>query len=108
MCPGCGRQIQVEYNVCPHCGRPQNLQYGPQPMQQQVEPLGGGITILLYLLSFFIPIVGIIIGLIWMGAGVDAERRRVGKMCLMLGILSIILWIVIGVIIALFVTVSML
>jgi hypothetical protein len=22
MCPGCGRQIPVNYNVCPHCGRP--------------------------------------------------------------------------------------
>jgi len=99
MCPGCGRQIPVEYNVCPHCGRPQNLQYGQQPVQQ-VEPLGGGMTILLYLLSFFIPIIGIILGLIWMGAGADAERRRVGKMCLILGILSIVLWVVVAIIIS--------
>jgi hypothetical protein len=57
-------------------------------------------TILLYLLSFFIPIIGIIIGLIWMGAGADSERRRVGKMCLLLGIFSIILWVVIAIVIS--------
>jgi len=101
MCTGCGRQIPVEYNVCPHCGRPQNIQYGPQQQYQQpVEPLGSGMTILLYLLSFFIPIIGIIIGLIWMGAGADSERRRVGKMCLILGVLSIILWVVIAIVIS--------
>jgi hypothetical protein len=35
-----------------------------------------------------------------MGAGADSERRRVGKMCLLLGIFSIILWVVIAIVIS--------
>jgi len=98
MCTGCGRQIPTEYNVCPHCGRPQNAQPGPvypQPTQQS-ESLGGGLTIILYIVAFLIPLVGIIIGIIWGGAGSDPERRHVGKNCLIIGIISIVLWVVIG------------
>ena len=93
MCTGCGRQIPVEYNVCPHCGRPQNIQYGPQP-SQQIEPVGSLLTVLLYIASLIIPFFGIIVGIIWLGAGADAERRNIGKMCLLLGVLCIVLWVI--------------
>ena len=35
FCPGCGKQIQVGYNICPYCGRPVN-----QP-QVQGPPMAG-------------------------------------------------------------------
>jgi len=63
--------------------------YG-QPMPQQ-EAVSGGMKILLYLLSFFIPIVGFIIGAIYY---TKPETKEVGKMCIILGILSIVLVVV--------------
>jgi hypothetical protein len=64
----------------------QQPMYG-QPMPQQ-EAVSGGLKILLYLLSFFIPIVGFIIGAIYY---VKPETKEVGKMCIILGIISIVL-----------------
>jgi len=58
--------------------------YG-QPMPQPA--VSGGLKILLYLLSFFIPIVGFIIGAIYY---TKPETKEVGKMCIILGVLSII------------------
>jgi hypothetical protein len=105
MCTGCGRQIPADYNVCPHCGRPQNVpQYGgaQQPVYQQPpdqsEPLGGGLTIILYLVSFFIWPIGLIIGLIWGGAGSDKERKHVGKNCLILGILGLVISCIVNIV----------
>jgi hypothetical protein len=115
MCPGCGRQISAAYNVCPYCGRPANAppQYGPQPAygpqpygpqpypQPPAEKLGAALTIILYLVSFFIPLIGLIIGVIWAGVGSDPEKKHVGKNCLILGILGIVFYVVVGLIVAL-------
>jgi uncharacterized membrane protein len=69
--------------------------YG-QPMPQH-EAVSGGMKILLYLLSFFIPIVGFIIGAIYY---TKPETKEVGKMCIILGILSIVLVVVCWVVLA--------
>lgn len=99
MCTGCGRQIPAEYNVCPHCGRPQTQQqYGPQPgpqpygPPQQYEPLGA-LKYVFYILSFFSLLIGIIIFLIWMNDP-NPEKRHVGKNCLYISLLAILLTIV--------------
>jgi uncharacterized membrane protein len=73
----------------------QQPMYG-QPMPQQ-EAVSGGLKILLYLLSFFIPIVGFIIGAIYY---TKPETKEVGKMCIILGILSIVLVVVCWVVLA--------
>jgi hypothetical protein len=57
----------------------------------QAEPLGGVLTIILYLTSFVIWPLGIIIGIIWAGAGSDPERKHIGKNCLILGILGLVI-----------------
>ncbi len=64
----------------------QQPMYG-QPMPQH-EAVSSGMKILLYLLSFLIPIVGFIIGAIYY---TKPETKEVGKMCIILGILSIVL-----------------
>lgn len=50
----------------------------------------GGIRALLYILSFFIPVVGIILGIIWLNDQ-DPDKKQVGKTCLIVGIVSIVL-----------------
>lgn len=52
--------------------------------------MSGGLKALLYILSFFIPIVGIILGIIWMNDQ-DMEKKAIGKTCLTVGIVSIVL-----------------
>lgn len=102
-CVACGRAIAWDVNVCPYCGhdfRPQMAgmqqpMYG-QPMPQH-EAVSGGMKILLYLLSFFIPIVGFIIGAIYY---TKPETKEVGKMCIILGILSIVFVVVCWVVLA--------
>lgn len=52
--------------------------------------MSGGPKALLYILSFFIPVVGLIVGIIWMN-GEDFEKKAIGKTCLIIGIVSIVL-----------------
>lgn len=52
--------------------------------------MSGGQRVLFYLLSFFIPIVGIILGIIWLNDQ-DPDKKNVGKYCLITGIISIVL-----------------
>jgi len=96
-CVACGRAIAWDVNVCPYCGhdfRPQMAgmqqpMYG-QPMPQQ-EAVSGGMKILLYLLSFLFWPIGIIIGAIYYG---KPETKEVGKMCIILAILGVVIWVV--------------
>lgn len=57
------------------------------------ETISSGVKILFYLLSFFIPIVGFIIGAIYYSKP-EPELKEVGKMCLILAVLSIVVSIV--------------
>ena len=57
-------------------------------------------TIILYLVSFFIWPIGLVIGLIWGGAGSDKERKHVGKNCLILGILGFVIGCILSIVLA--------
>ncbi|WP_286229601.1 hypothetical protein [Neobacillus mesonae] len=52
--------------------------------------MSGGLKFLLYLVSFLIPIVGIILGIIWMNDQ-ELDKKAVGKNCLIVAIVSIVL-----------------
>ena len=54
------------------------------------EPVSGGMKILLYLLSFFIPIVGFIMGFIYY-TKTNPQEKAIGKTCIILAIVSIVL-----------------
>jgi hypothetical protein len=56
--------------------------YGPQ--------YGGCLKLILYLISFFIPLGGLIIGVIFLSRP-DRESKSLGQTCLILGIISILL-----------------
>jgi hypothetical protein len=76
--------------VCPYCGHDYRRQIAPQYQQQypQKQGVSIGIKILVYLLSFFIPIIGFIIGAVFY---TKPDTRGVGKNCIILGTISIIL-----------------
>lgn len=72
----------------------------PAPAQPQGQPQAGGPPkpyALFYVLSFIIWIVGIILGIIYLRKP-DAESKKFGKMCLILGIISVAITIIIWII----------
>lgn len=91
-CVSCGRAIPWEANVCPYCGK----DYRVQASSPQAQPtISAGMRALFYILSFLIPLAGIIIGAIYYSKP-DRESKQVGKICLVLGVVSILLIVGIG------------
>ncbi len=86
-CVGCGRAIAFDANVCPYCGHDYRVQMAPAQYQPQISE---GMKIVFYILSFLIPLIGIIIGVIYYTKP-DAESKNVGKMCIILALLAIVI-----------------
>jgi len=95
-CVGCGRAIAWDANVCPYCGHDFRVQMAPQMAQPQISE---GMKILFYILSFLIFIVGIIIGVIYYTKS-DPESKHVGKMCIILAIVGVLVWVLCAIAIA--------
>ena len=90
-CVSCGRALAWEANVCPYCGH----DYRRAPAyQQEYKRIGTGTRILVYLVSFFIPLLGIIIGIIFIATGDSPDSSHVGKMCILLAILPLLILVV--------------
>jgi hypothetical protein len=68
----------------------------PPPAYPYAGPqYSGCLKALLYLLSFFVPIVGIIVGIVFMSKG-DPVSNALGKACLVISIVAIVLGCCIG------------
>jgi len=63
-------------------------QYPPYYAQQRY---GGCLKFILYVISFFVPLIGIIIGVIFMSRP-DPESKGVGRTCLVVSIISFVLY----------------
>lgn len=85
-CVSCGRSIDFGANVCPYCGH----DFRAAPAAPAAASLSTGMKVLLYLASIFVWIAGVIIGIVFMAKD-DPEYKRVGKICLILGVVSILL-----------------
>ena len=69
----------------------------PQPVPVYAGPrYSGCMKFILYIASFFIPLVGIIVAIIYMSRQ-DPESKRLGQTCLILGIISFILSCCVGI-----------
>jgi len=96
-CVSCGRSIAWDANVCQFCGHDYRVQMmAPQP----VARVGTGMRILVYLLSFFIPILGFIIGAVFY-VNREPDYKHVGKVCIIIALWPIILILVCWLLIAL-------
>jgi len=85
-CVSCGRSIAWDANVCPYCGHDYRFQ-GMAPQQAQVSE---GMKILLYIVSFLIPLAGFIIGAVYYTKP-EHEFRELGKMCIILALVAVLL-----------------
>jgi hypothetical protein len=54
------------------------------------ERYSSGMKILLYVVSFLVPVAGIILGVIYMGKE-DEESKALGKVCLIIAIVAFVL-----------------
>ena len=72
------------------------MYYQQQPPPGYYGPrYSGCLKIILYVLSFAIPIVGIIVGIIFMSKG-DPESNSLGKTCLAISIVAIVIGCCVG------------
>lgn len=94
FCVSCGRAIQFDANVCPYCGH--DYRY-PSYRMRQPETISSGLRVVFYILSFLIPLVGIVLAVVYMTRP-DPEPKEVGKICLILAVISIALTVVFAVI----------
>lgn len=82
FCTSCGRTIQFDANVCPYCGH--DFRW-PTPQAMRPETMSDTMRILLYVLSVLVPLAGIIIGIIFL-LKPEPDYKRVGKICLIIGV----------------------
>lgn len=86
-CVACGRELAWDANVCPYCGRDYRIRL---PSVREEEPVSSGMKIVLYLVSFFVPLAGFIIGAIYY-VKPGQEYKKVGKVCIILAIVSVVI-----------------
>ena len=94
-CVSCGRSISWDANVCPYCGHDYRMVMNPV---QQGPMMSDGMKILLYIVSFLFTIVGIIVGVYYMTKD-EPEYKEVGKICLVLGLVGLVIGIMCSLII---------
>lgn len=87
FCPSCGRSIAWEAPSCPYC---QWSQGEASSLIVQHDPIPARRRTLTYLASALVPLLGIVVGAMYMGRA-DEEHRHAGLMCLVLGVLNIFL-----------------
>ena len=87
-CRNCGKEIDDNAYVCPHCGvKVERINDQPRADADSGSKVGWGI------LSFLIPIVGLILFLVW-----KDERPQTAKICGICALVSFIISVVIGII----------
>ena len=78
FCSNCGAKIDVKAEICPKCGV-----RVASPLKESPQ---GGARLLLYIISLLIPLIGIIIGVIYLTKS-SQDVHDVGVRCLIIGIL---------------------
>lgn len=83
FCRNCGQQLPDGSLFCPRCGT--SVQAGASPVQDKTQPSPG-----IAVLSFFFPIVGLILYLVWMDSE-PGKAKSAGKGALIGVIVSVAL-----------------
>ena len=91
-CKRCGRELDDSFKVCPYCGEPvndepllnnqdyqiyENMNNNSYPVNNEGSAVGWGI------LSFMVPLVGIILSFAW-----NKTKPRTARTCLTCGLVS--------------------
>lgn len=93
-CSICGK-VNNGSKICPECGGRcyvSKSQYETPTYESKKDTVSCGI----YILSFFIPLVGIIIGSIWLASD-DSNKKENGKSVLITAIISILIFTILNI-----------
>lgn len=90
-CAGCGCSIAWDVTECPHCGR--DCRFVSHQITRSVR-MGTGMKVLLFLASFFIPILGLIAGAYLYAYRKEDDYKRVGKICILISLVALALLLV--------------
>jgi hypothetical protein len=90
QCVSCGRQIDWDSNLCPHCGHDYRIVSTLASSEMYEDQVSLGVRVLLYIVSLLIPIAGVVIGIVYYTKP-DRESKHIGKMCLVLAVVSVLL-----------------
>ena len=88
VCPKCGRIYSSKEEICQNCGT-QLAVYGQGQLYNDEEDSA---TIWVYVVSFFIPLVGFIMGCVY----ISKDEGDMGKSLIITGLVSSILWFVVA------------
>lgn len=78
----------------------QQQQYPPPQPGYYGSQYSGCMKFALYAISFLIPLAGVIAGIVFMSRQ-DPESKSLGQTCLIIGIVSFVLWCCIGAVVGL-------
>ena len=87
FCKNCGKEIDDQAYVCPHCGVKTGKNDVSPADADSGSKAGWGI------LSFLIPLVGLILFLMW-----KQERPKTAKVCGICALVAVIVEVVVGII----------
>jgi len=99
ICSKCGDNNQISAMVCTNCG---NSLSDAKIIKSDIEiyvsnydySKNSSISLFTYIISFLIPLIGFIIGAIFLTQD-DYEKNDAGKVCIVLGVISILLNIIV-------------
>lgn len=88
FCRGCGKEIHESATTCPHCGAPQVAQAAVT--QNAGKPWSTGRMVMYGLASFFLPLIGVIAGIIGM---LKEATRKQGVVLLVLALAGVVFYV---------------
>ncbi len=95
-CPNCGSPLKQNAAFCQNCGTRSGISEMVYTAPNQVSHLGqeisskGNPNVLLGLLSFFLPLIGFILGIVYLSKPSDNDKHT-GKLCMGLAVASVVL-----------------
>ena len=92
FCPNCGADNPHEAKFCGGCGQAMVTVAAPPPPAPVVSP---GMKTGVILGSIFIPVLGLILGIIYM-ADQNPEKKAVGKTWLIVSVVVCLVWCLLG------------
>jgi DNA-directed RNA polymerase subunit RPC12/RpoP len=98
-CPNCGTDNPIGSSYCGNCRW--SLLGQPAPIagiEQEPFRLEGWMVALFYIVSFFVPVAGVVLGavLVTSSKHSKSEYGETGKVCLILAVVSLVLFALIG------------
>jgi uncharacterized membrane protein YvbJ len=95
FCTKCGKQIPDDSVFCPECGAAIRSEQSPVIAAARGGDVSSGMNVGIIAASIFVPLVGIIMGIIYM-RDANPSKQKAGKVWLIVGIVALIIWAIVA------------